>query len=57
MFPQRCSPELAQKSLEKANKIKFIKHIRHLTKVSALTSIFDDGLYGRKTLLQFLLPF
>ncbi len=40
-----------------AGNVNFFNYIRHETKKIALTSIFNDGLYGRKTLLMFLQQF
>lgn len=56
-IPQKCSPVLAKRIIKVAGNVKFFNYIRHETKKIALTSIFNDGLYGRKTLLMFLQTF
>lgn len=55
--PQQCSSALSKRIQQAASKIKFFTSIRHETKKSALTSIFDNSLFGRQTLHMFLLSY
>ena len=55
--PQGCSSELADRIMQAAAKVQLFSTIKHLTAANALGKIFDDCIYGQKTLLQFNLPF
>lgn len=51
-IPQ-CNTELAERLVKAATQVKlFSSEIRHFTANAALESIFNDALYGRRTLLQ-----
>lgn len=49
----KCTLELAKRLVKAAAQVKlFSSEIRHFTANAALESIFNDALYGRRTLLQ-----
>lgn len=51
--PKGCDAKLADRIMQTATKIKLFSTIRHLTSATALPSIFNDGLFGRRTLEKF----
>ncbi|MBS0290081.1 MAG: hypothetical protein JSS07_08630 [Proteobacteria bacterium] len=55
--PQKCSSALANRIVNAASKIKFLRNIRHLTNEDAIKSIFNDCLYGRVNLMLSFIPF
>ena len=57
-IPQ-CEEKLRNRILKvsESKELEFIESIHHLTSASALESIFNDGLFGRQTLLKFNMPF
>lgn len=56
-YRPQCNPKLAKRLIKAASQVELFSTVRHLTHPSALQSIFNDGLYGRSTLLEFYLPF
>lgn len=56
-LPKRCNRKLAIRLYKAAKKVKLFSTVRHLTSPSGLVSIFDDAIYGRRTLKEFYLPF
>lgn len=57
-YVPKCQKDLAQRLINAAEKVKlFSPTIRHLFADSALESIFDDGLYGQRTLQRSYMPF
>lgn len=49
----KCNTELAKRLVKAATQVKlFSSEIRHFTANAALENIFNDALYGRRTLLQ-----
>lgn len=48
--PQKCNPALAMRIVAMAGKVKFFENICHKTNSFHISSILDDGLYGRDTL-------
>lgn len=55
--PQCNDKELASRIVNASKNIELFSTVRHLTAASAIESIFNDGLYGRRTILQFYMPF
>lgn len=55
--PTKCSPELSKRIVDASRNIKFFNKITHETRLEAIKSIFDDGLYGRRTLETMLMSF
>lgn len=56
-IPRECNRALAARIIEIAQKINLYTTIRHITSSEAIQSIFNDALYGRRTLQQFFIPF
>lgn len=56
-IPKRCSREFAKTLVEAANKVQLFDTIRHETSESYLNLILDEGLKGKKTLLEHGRPF
>jgi hypothetical protein len=56
-IPKKCHKTLASRILSLTQKIELYTTIRHLTSSYALKSIFNDALYGRRSLQQFFIPF
>ena len=54
---KECSHELRTRVYAAAKQVVLFKTISHLTNETALESILNDGLFGRRTLNQFLLPY
>lgn len=55
--PKKCSPELADRIVKAAEKVKLFSTVHHLTSERALENIFNGSLAGRRNLLQSYLPF
>jgi predicted DNA-binding protein YlxM (UPF0122 family) len=55
-LPQ-CEEKLANRIMEAAKKVELFATVSHLTAASALESIFNDGLFGRQSIIQFYMPF
>lgn len=51
-YRPQCEEKLANRIMQAAKKVELFSTVRHLTAPSALESIFNDGLLGRRTLLQ-----
>ena len=56
-YTPQCEQQLAQRITSATTKIELFSEVKHLTAASALSSIFDDGLYGRRSLLKQYIPF
>ncbi|AUH72562.1 hypothetical protein [Legionella sainthelensi] len=56
-YHPRCEEKLAIRIMEAAKKIELFSTVRHLTVASALESIFNDGLYGRRNMIELYMPF
>jgi len=57
-YRPKCEDKaLSDRLMIAADKVKLFSTVRHLTSTTAIESIFNDCLYGRRTLLQFYLPF
>lgn len=56
-IPKKCRADLAIRIVNVASKVVLFHSIYHYTDRAHLTSIFDDGLYGRRSLLQHHLEF
>lgn len=56
-YTPQCDPDLAKRLTETVKEIKLFSTVKHLTSPKAIESIFNDCLYGRRTLLEFYLPF
>lgn len=56
-IPRECNRALAARIIGISQKIKLYTTIRHITSSEAIRSIFNDALYGRRTLQQFFIPF
>jgi hypothetical protein len=48
---------LDDRIMEAAKRVTLFSTVKHFTDPSALESIFNDGLFGRRTLLEFYIPF
>lgn len=55
-IPQ-CHEELAKRIVVLSKDIRIFSKVKHLTTCSAVESIFNDALYGRRTLQQLYIPF
>ncbi len=55
--PKGCDKALAQRIMRAAQNVRLFSHVRHLTAAVALESIFNEGLYGRQTMLQHYMAF
>lgn len=51
--PKGCDPKLADRIVDAAKKVTLFSEIKHATSASALPSILNEGLFGRRTLEQF----
>ncbi|MFI4919841.1 MAG: hypothetical protein ACHP65_09830 [Legionellales bacterium] len=56
-YTPQCDGILASRISHIAQKIDLYQTIRHVTSSSAIESIFNESFYGRRTLLQFYMPF
>jgi hypothetical protein len=56
-FPQGCDKVLATRIFNAAESIELFSTIKHLTSATALESILNESLMGRKTLEQFYLSY
>lgn len=56
-YKPKCEEGLAIRIMEAAKKVELFSTVSHLTAATALESIFNDGLYGRRSMMQFYMPF
>lgn len=56
-YQPQCNPELAKRIMVAAKKVVAFSTVKHITSATAIQSIFDDALYGRRTLMDFYLRF
>jgi hypothetical protein len=56
-YQPQCEEKLAKRIMEAAKKVELFSTVSHLTAATALESIFNDGLLGRRSILQFYMPF
>jgi hypothetical protein len=56
-YRPHCDSTLATRIMNASQKVKLFSTIKHLTAPQGLSNIFNDCLYGRRTLLQFYLYF
>ncbi|NDH08741.1 MAG: hypothetical protein EBY16_03860 [Gammaproteobacteria bacterium] len=56
-YKPKCGPELAARIMAAAEKVSAFSSVKHITSASALQMILDDALYGRRTLMDFYIPF
>ena len=56
-FPKGCDTHLANRIVNVAKSVKLFSTIRHIAAAKHLTSMLDDGLYGRRTLENFYMPY
>ncbi|MFI4919071.1 MAG: hypothetical protein ACHP65_05910 [Legionellales bacterium] len=56
-YTPKCDAALSKRITNFAKKMDLYQTIRHITSSSAIESIFNESLYGRRTLLQFYIPF
>lgn len=56
-YQPHCDARLAERIMNAAKKVELFSTVRHLTASSALTSIFNDGFLGRRSMIQFYMPF
>lgn len=56
-IPKKCRADLAIRIVRAASKVVLFHAIYHYTDRCYLTSVFDEGLYGRRSLLQHHMPF
>lgn len=55
--PKECEPSLSARLIKISKNVTPFTTIKHICSQKYLKSILDAGLYGRRTLLQFYLPF
>lgn len=51
-YQPQCDPVLAKRIMQAAKKVTLFSTVTHLTAASAIESIFNDALYGRRSLIQ-----
>lgn len=56
-YQPKCDKTLSERLLNAAKKIELFSTVSHLTSPSALTSIFNHGLLGRRSLIELYVPF
>jgi hypothetical protein len=56
-YQPKCAPALSARIMAAAKKVSAFSTVSHITSETALQSIFDDAFYGRRTLLDFYIPF
>jgi hypothetical protein len=57
-YQPKCMDEaLSHRIVDASKKVRLFSTVRHFTARSALESIFNDGLYGRQTLLEHYMAF
>lgn len=56
-IPKCADRNLARRIMIAAQQVELFTTVKHLTSKAAIVSIFNDALYGQRTLLQLFLPF
>ncbi|CDZ76370.1 hypothetical protein BN59_00639 [Legionella massiliensis] len=56
-YQPKCEEKLAKRIMEAAKRVELFSTVTHLTAASALESIFNDGLYGRRNMLELYMSF
>lgn len=56
-YKPKCAPELSDRIMAAARKVSVFSTVKHITSETALQKIFDEALYGRRTLIDFYLAF
>ena len=56
-YRPQCDKALADRIMMAAKKVELFSEVRHLTAASALESIFNEGLMGRQTMINFYMLF
>jgi hypothetical protein len=56
-YQPQCELGLSKRIMEAAQKLELFSTVKHYTAISALESIFDDGIYGRRSLIQNYMSF
>lgn len=56
-YKPKCHPELSARIMAAAKKVSGFSTVKHVTSTKAIKSIFDDALFGRRTLINLYLPF
>jgi hypothetical protein len=56
-YKPKCDPILSDRIMSAAEKVAAFSTVKHITSVKAIQSIFDEALYGRRTLMDFYLGF
>ena len=56
-YKPKCSAELSERIMATAKKVAAFSTVKHITSEKAIQSIFDDALYGRRTLMDLYLGF
>ena len=56
-YHPKCEEKLAARIMAAAKKVELFSAVNHLTAATALESIFNDGLYGRRSMIQLYMPF
>lgn len=56
-YQPQCDPQLAARLIKAAEQVTLFHEVSHMTAPTALKSIMNDGLFGRKTLMDFYMPY
>ncbi len=56
-YVPKCESNLSKRIMDAAQKVAAFSTVKHITSRSTLQSVFDDALYGRRTLLDFYMTF
>lgn len=56
-YRPKCELALAERIMATARKVAAFSTVKHITSASALQNIFDEALYGRRTLIDFYFDF
>lgn len=56
-YKPKCDPILSDRIMSAAKKVAAFSTVKHITSEKAVQSIFDEALYGRRTLMDFYLGF
>lgn len=56
-YKPKCSAELSERIMATAKKVAAFSTVKHITSKQAIQNIFDEALYGRRTLMDFYFSF
>jgi hypothetical protein len=56
-YKPKCAPELSDRIMAASRKVSAFSTVKHITSETAIQSIFNDALYGRRALMDFYLGF